>query len=227
MKIALLTEKYTPDIGGLAISSERLARLLSSAGFEVRVFSPTGNLLPSEQRTLPSSGAIVTRFGSHKRADDTLVDWFDLIIAEHARDPFDVLHAYFLTQAGFIAALAGRYLNIPSVVSIRGNDVDRAAFDPSRFSHTMFALQHANVVTANAKESIRKAKAFFDREIILIPNGVDADHFKPMERNEALAESLNINHASAAVLREASCGRRRIFNNAAGDGGLSKPGGVQ
>ena len=192
MKIALLTEKYTPDIGGLAISSGRLARLLTSSGFEVRVFSPTGNLLPSEQRTLPSSGAIVTRFGSHKRADDTLVDWFDLIVEEHAREPFDVLHAYFLTQAGFIATLAGRYLNIPSVVSIRGNDVDRAAFDPARFSHTMFALQNANVVTANAKESIRKAKAFFDREIILIPNGVDASHFKPMEKNLALVESLRL-----------------------------------
>ncbi len=192
MKIALLTEKYTPDIGGLAISSERLARLLTSAGYEVRVFSPTGNLLPSEQRTLPSSGAIVTRFGSHKRADDTLVHWFDLIVEEHARAPFDVLHAYFLTQAGFIATLAGRYLNIPSVVSIRGNDVDRAAFDPARFSHTMFALQNANVVTANAKESIRKAKAFFDREIILIPNGVDTSHFKPMENNRALAESLRL-----------------------------------
>jgi glycosyltransferase involved in cell wall biosynthesis len=194
MKIALLTEKYTPDIGGLAISSERLARLLSSAEYAhaVRVFSPTGNLLPSEQRTLPSSGAIVTRFGSHKRMDDTLVDWFDLIIAEHTRDPFDVLHAYFLTQAGFIATLAGRYLNIPSVVSIRGNDVDRAAFDPSRFSHTMFALQHANVVIANATESIRKAKAFYDREIILIPNGVDADHFKPMKKNEKLAEALGL-----------------------------------
>ncbi|HQX18021.1 MAG TPA: glycosyltransferase family 4 protein, partial [Anaerolineales bacterium] len=182
----------TPDIGGLAISSERLARLLSSAGYKVRVFSPTGNLLPSEQRTLPSSGAIVTRFGSHKRADDTLVDWFDLITEEHAREPFDVLHAYFLTQAGFIATLAGRYLNIPSVVSIRGNDVDRAAFDPARFSHTMFALQHANVVTANAKESIRKAKAFYDREIVLIPNGVDAEHFKPMKKNEVLAESLGL-----------------------------------
>ncbi|HQU35758.1 MAG TPA: glycosyltransferase family 4 protein [Anaerolineales bacterium] len=192
MKIALLTEKYTPDIGGLAISSERLARLLTSAGYEVRVFSPTGSLPPSEQRTHPSSGAIVTRFGAHKRADDTLVHWFDLIVEEHSRDPFDVLHAYFLTQAGFIATLAGRYLNIPSVVSIRGNDVDRAAFDPARFSHTLFALQHANVVTANAKESIRKAKAFFDREIILIPNGVDVNHFKPMERNLALAESLGL-----------------------------------
>ena len=192
MKIALLTEKYTPDIGGLAISSERLARLLTSAGFEVRVFCPTGSLLPSEQRTLPSSGAIVTRFGSHKRADDTLVDWFDLIVEEHTRDPFDALHAYFLTQAGFIATLAGRYLNIPSVVSIRGNDVDRAAFDPARFTHTIFALQNADVVTANAKESIRKAKAFFEREIILIPNGVDANHFKPMEKNLALAESLGL-----------------------------------
>ncbi len=192
MKIAFLTEKYTPDIGGLAISSERLARLLTSAGYKVRVFSPTGSLPPSEQRTLPSSRAIVTRFGAHKRTDDTLVDWFDLIVEEHAREPFDILHAYFLTQAGFIATLAGRYLNIPSVVSIRGNDVDRAAFDPARFSHTMFALQHANVVTANAKESIRKAKAFFDREIILIPNGVDSSRFKPMQRNDALAESLGL-----------------------------------
>ena len=196
MKIALLTEKYTPDIGGLAISSERLACLLTSAGYEVRVFSPTFSLPPSEQRTLPSSGVVVTRFGTRfdtrKRADDTLVDWLDLITEEHAREPFDILHAYFLTQAGFIATLAGRYLNIPSVVSIRGNDVDRAAFDPARFSHTMFALQNANVVTANAKESIHKAKAFFDREIILIPNSVDTNHFKPMGKNLALLESLGL-----------------------------------
>ena len=196
MKIALLTEKYTPDIGGLAISSERLACLLTSAGYEVRVFSPTFSLPPSEQRTLPSCGVVVTRFGTRfdtrKRADDTLVDWLDLITEEHAREPFDILHAYFLTQAGFIATLAGRYLNIPSVVSIRGNDVDRAAFDPARFSHTMFALQNANVVTANAKESIRKAKAFFDREIILIPNSVDTNHFKPMGKNLALLESLGL-----------------------------------
>jgi glycosyltransferase involved in cell wall biosynthesis len=120
------------------------------------------------------------------------VDWFDLLVEEHERDPFDVFHAYFLTQAGFIAALAGRYLSVPSVISIRGNDLDRAAFDPARFSHTMFALQHASVVTANATESIRKANAFIDREIILIPNGVDVGHFKPMDKNMALAESLGI-----------------------------------
>jgi len=193
MNIALLSEKYTPDIGGLAISTERLARLLTSAGHAIRLFCPSSNLFPSEKRTLSHSGVSVTRFGAHKRVDDTLVDWYELIVAEHKREPFDVLHAYFLTQAGFVATYAGKYLNIPSVVSIRGNDIERAAFDPSRFSHTMYALQNASAVTTNASELVKKAKAFIDREIILIPNGVDTEHFKPMEKNLVLAEALGIN----------------------------------
>ena len=198
MKIALLTEKYTPDIGGLAISSERFARLLSSAGCEVRVFAPTPStalraslsLPPSEKRTLPSNGVSVTRFGVSKRVDDTLVNWFELIVEEHKRESFDVLHSYFLTQAGFVATYAGKYLNVPSVVSIRGNDIERAPFDPSKFSHVMYALQSANAVTTNASELAKKAKAFVDREIHLIPNGVDTELFKPMEGNEVLARSI-------------------------------------
>ncbi len=192
MNIALLSEKYTPDIGGLAISTERLARLLTSAGHNVRVFCPSSSLLPSEQRTLTHSGVSVIRFGAHKRVDDTLVDWFELIVAEHHRQPFDVLHAYFLTQAGFTATYAGKYLNVPSVVSIRGNDIERATFDPSRFSHTMYALQNASAVTTNASEVVKKAKAFIERDIILIPNGVDIEHFKPLEKNHALADALNL-----------------------------------
>ena len=192
MKIALLSEKYTPDIGGLAISTVRLGHLLSSAGHEVRVLAPTSNLLPSEKRTLIHSGVSVTRLGAHKRVDDTLVDWFELIVEEHKREPFDVLHAYFLTQAGFVATYTGKYSEIPSVVSIRGNDIERAAFDPSRFSHTMYALQNANAVTTNASELIKKAKAFIDRDVILIPNGVDAEHFRPRERNKILAETLGL-----------------------------------
>ncbi|HEY5731208.1 MAG TPA: glycosyltransferase [Anaerolineales bacterium] len=192
MKIALLTEKYTPDIGGLAISSERFARLLSSAGHKIRVFAPTLSLPPSDKQALSPSGVSVTRFGANKRVDDTLVDWFELVVEEHKREPFDVLHAYFLTQAGFVATYAGKYLNIPSVVSIRGNDIERASFDPSKFSHAMYALQHAIAVTTNATELAMKAKAFFDREIILIPNGVDTEHFRPMDKNVDLASNLGL-----------------------------------
>ncbi len=192
MKIALLTEKYTPDLGGLAISTGRLGHLLDSIGCKVRVFAPSSNLPASEKQTLPSNRISVTRFGAHKRVDDTLVNWFELIVEEHKREPFDLIHAYFLPQAGFVGAYAGKYLNIPSVVSIRGNDIERAAFDPSKFSHVMYALQNASAVTTNASELAKKAKAFIDREVHLIPNGIDTECFKPMEKNEMLAEAIGL-----------------------------------
>jgi glycosyltransferase involved in cell wall biosynthesis len=193
MKIAFLTEKYTPDIGGLAISSERLVSLLASAGNQVHVFAPTISLSASETRTLSSNGVTVTRFGVRKRVDDTLVDWFELLVEEHKREPFDVIHAYFLNQAGFVAAYAGKYLNIPSVVSARGNDLERAIFDPSRAAHIFYALRHASAVTTNAKELSDKARALMPGlEVSVIPNGTDAQLFKPMPRNTALAESLSL-----------------------------------
>lgn len=192
MKIALLSEKYTPDIGGLAISTGRLGDLLSAAGHDVRLFAPTVNLPPTIKQSQRSGGVYITRFGAHKRVDDTLVDWFELIVDEHKREPFDLIHAYFLPMAGFVGAYSGKYLKVPSVVSIRGNDIERAAFDPGKFSHVMYALQNANAVTTNASELAKKAKAFIDREIHLIPNGIDTGHFKPVGRNEVLAEALGV-----------------------------------
>jgi glycosyltransferase involved in cell wall biosynthesis len=198
MKIALLSEKYTPDIGGLAISAARLGELLTSAGHEVRVFAPTTNLSASARQNAVTNKVRVLRFGAQKRVDDTLVDWFELIVEEHRHAPFDLLHAYFLPQAGFVAAYAGKYLGIPSVVSIRGNDVERAAFDPSKFSHVMYALQNASAVTTNASELARKAQAFINREIHLIPNGIDANVFKKVKRSAILAQALGVNDAAPA-----------------------------
>ena len=193
MKIALLSEKYTPDVGGLAISAGRLAKLLSSAGHEIRVFAPTLSLPASEKRTLVHEGISVTRFGAHKRVDDTLVDWFELLAAEHQREPFDILQAYFLPQAGFVAAYAGKYLGVPSVVSARGNDLERAVFDPARAAHIFYALQHASAVTTNTTEMVKKAQALIPGlEVVLIPNSVDTERFRPLPKNEVLAEAFGL-----------------------------------
>ena len=200
MKIALLSEKYTPDLGGLAISAGRLGDSLTAAGHDVRLFAPSLSLPPIIKQTLRSNGVHVTRFGAHKRVDDTLVDWFELIVEEHKRESFDLIHAYFLPMAGFVGTYAGKYLGIPSVVSIRGNDIERAAFDPSKFSHVMYALQNASAVTTNASELAKKAKAFIGREIHIIPNGIDTEKFKPMERNEVLAEMLEVEGQKSKVI---------------------------
>ena len=125
--------------------------------------------------------------------DDTLVDWFELLTKEHKREPFNIIHAYFLTQAGFVAAYTGTYLNVRSVVSARGNDLERAVFDPSRAAHILYALQHASAVTTNANELAKKATVLVPGlEVKVIPNGIDSEHFKPLPRNTALAESLRL-----------------------------------
>jgi len=196
MKIALLTEKYTPDIGGLAISAGRLAKLLNSAGNEIRIFAPAQSLSASEKQTLIHEGVSVTRFGTHKRVDDTLVDWFELLVDEHRHEPFDILQAYFLPQAGFIAACAGNYLGVPSVVSARGNDLERAVFDPSRAAHIFYALQHASIVTTNTTEMVKKAQMLVPGlDVTLIPNSVDTEHFRLLPKNKALAEALGLGNS--------------------------------
>jgi len=199
MKIALLSEKYTPDLGGLAISTGRLGEMLASAGHDVRVFAPTLSLPPTINQSQRSGGVHSTRFGARKRVDDTLVDWFELIVEEHQREPFDLIQAYFLPMAGFVGAYAGKYLEIPSVVSIRGNDIERAAFDPGKFSQILYALQNASAVTTNATVLAMKAKAFLDREIHIIPNGIDTERFKPVKKNEVLAEMLSVKRATSLI----------------------------
>ena len=42
---------------------------------------------------------------------------------EHRRRPFDVLHAFWATESGLLAAIAGRLLGIPTLVSLAGGEL--------------------------------------------------------------------------------------------------------
>jgi glycosyltransferase involved in cell wall biosynthesis len=191
--IGLLAEKYPPDPGGLAISTRRLAELLHQSGCQVRVFSLSSNLEPGRFAWAEHRGIPVCRLGEQRRAEDTLADWFDCLVEAHRQQPFDLLHAYFITKAGFVAVYTGRYLGLPSVVSARGNDLERAAFDPGKFAHILYALQNASAVTANATSLACKAEALAPgRLVTVIPNGVDVHLFSPAQRDARLAEQLGL-----------------------------------
>jgi glycosyltransferase involved in cell wall biosynthesis len=200
MRIALLSPTYPPDVGGLATSAERLARMLTAAGQHVHVVVPTGSLAPGQGAHSSDGNLTISRFGAQRRTADTLAEWFRLIVAAHAEQPFDLLHAYFVTVAGFVATYAGRYLGLPSVVSARGNDLDRAVFDPAKAAHTLHALQHASAITANSRELVRQAEALAPgRTATLIPNGVDTTLFTPLSATENTENTENIlnQHASS------------------------------
>ena len=190
MRIALLSEKYPPDPGGLAVSVHRLAQLLLRAGHQVQVFAPHDT---PDSPQLSIDGVNVQRLGGLRRADDTLAEWFSLLIAYHRQQPFDVLHAYFVTQLAFVGVYVARTLGVPALVSARGNDLDRAVFDSAKTAQILYALQNADAITANSHDLLHKARALAPtRSVHLIPNGVAAQHFRSAPRDEQLARSLEL-----------------------------------
>jgi len=196
MHILIVGERYPPDVGGLAVSTRRLAQGLAERGHAVTVDVPNASLPPGRTTTDDDKGVVVLRFGPHRRADDALSDWFDRVVALHAARPLDLLHGIYVTQPAFIAVTAARYLGLPSVISARGNDLDRSAFDPGRFSQIYWALEHADAVTAVSSDLVRKAQIFAPGcQAFLVPNGVDATLFTPGPREASLAHSLQLEDA--------------------------------
>jgi glycosyltransferase involved in cell wall biosynthesis len=196
MNICILSDKYPPDVGGLAVSTRRLAHGLAQAGHTVCVSTPTASVAPGSITPSSDDGVTVHRIGAHRRADDTLADWFDHIVALHAVRHLDVIHALYIAQPAFVAVAAARYLGVPSVISARGNDLDRAAFDPGKFSQISWALQNADAVTTVTTDLAHKVHALAPGcKAHFIPNGVDTKLYTSGPRDEALAASLGLGDA--------------------------------
>jgi glycosyltransferase involved in cell wall biosynthesis len=194
MRIPFLTEKFPPAQGGLAISSQRLVNLLSSSGIQVDVFTLTNQLPAGEiSRCNLENNIRVFSLGPSKHIEDTFSNWFDLLSYEHRQKAYHLLHAYFIPQAGFMAVYFARTFGLPSVISARGNDLDRAIYDPARASHILYALQNASVVTTNARDLQQKARALAPQQrVILIPNSVDCELFRPVPRDPFLTAHLGL-----------------------------------
>ncbi|EFO80461.1 hypothetical protein OSCT_1686 [Oscillochloris trichoides DG-6] len=191
--IALLSDTFPPDPGGLAVSAARLAHGIAAHGHQVAVFAPTSHLPPGEVRSFRQDAVQVWRFGAQRKPDATLAEWFDLLLARHAEAPFDLFHAYFVARSGFVAVYAGRSVGVPSIISARGNDLDRAVFDPAKAAHIRYALDHASRVTANTQQLVARAQALAPaRSIHHIPNGVASDLFSPGPADTALGQRLGL-----------------------------------
>jgi teichuronic acid biosynthesis glycosyltransferase TuaC len=108
----------------------------------------------------------------------------------HREHHFDYIDAHYAYPDGFAAVLLGKALNLPVVISARGTDIN---VFPSFFTirpMIRWALNHAVgivAVAASLKNSM-VALGIPAERISVIPNGVDADRFRPMEQAEARRE---------------------------------------
>jgi glycosyltransferase involved in cell wall biosynthesis len=165
IKTCLVTGQYPPQVGGVGHSAHRVANLLASRGLQVHVVALQKNStpLPFDESfvSAPEGEVLVHRVkvfhpnpGQASSEAEILTrynrEMFHALAYFQRRYRYDVLHAFFLYPAGFIAGSVGRLHGAKTIMSIRGNDVGKYAFDPLRLPFIRSALENADYVTSVA-----------------------------------------------------------------------------
>ena len=206
-RILFLTERYPPDAGGVSASASRIAGSLAALGAEVDVVAWTRSLQAG--RVAREAGPPTAyRIGRFREWDTTMPHTLNLLDWLASMASYDLVWGHYLSLAGFLAVWFGRLHGVRSVVSIRGNDLDRDVFPPGDFARLEWTLKHATCVTAVTRELARKAKALCGRDdVIELKNVVDSVRFAPSpEAGSAVRASLGIG-ADEALL--GFCGELR------------------
>jgi glycosyltransferase involved in cell wall biosynthesis len=184
--VLLLTDRYPPHPGGLSRASQRLARHAAEFA-HVHVLVLRDELAPPGVLSSEEGSITVHRLGGLRNAIEAgqaaaqAIDWL------HARHPFELLHGQYGSTGGFLAAYHARRLGAAGYVSLRGNDLDRDLYDPTRAAHLIWALQHAHAVGAVSKALARDAEALSARPVRYTPNSVDGEVFASRPRQTARA----------------------------------------
>lgn len=113
-----------------------------------------------------------------------------LIEAQHARQPFDVLHAIWADETGALVNRIGERLGIPTVVSIAGGEL--VGYDDIRYGLQLgyisrklvqYALLHATRIVAPCdytyKLAINCLPSDRHKRVQIAPLGVDTTLFRP------------------------------------------------
>jgi glycosyltransferase involved in cell wall biosynthesis len=135
MHICLLTPSFPPMVdGGVAISTGRLVQCLLQRGHQLTVVT-TAPLEdaggPTVRPPVVAQHGMALHYGMvadpirAASAVEALGVWAQ---AQHQTYPFDVILAYFIYPAGYLATLLGEFLGIPVVCNCRGNDVSKEMF---------------------------------------------------------------------------------------------------
>lgn len=131
--------------------------------------------------------------GGSRRGLGSAETWWRAISAlvdEHRRRRFDVLHAFWATESGALAVLAGRALRIPTVVSLAGGELVGlrdvgygGQLVRSERLKVSLALHLASVVTAGSEYLLDLARPWIGSrppdQRRRAPLGVDVQRFRP------------------------------------------------
>lgn len=193
MRICFVSRRYFPAISGMSIYAANLLRQLVAADHDVTMISQYrgdafGTRVYGGGPPPPVEGVRVIGLeqlgeqdgGDFERDVEAMVA---AILAEHRRDPFDVLHAQYGYPTGWATLLAGRQIGVPTVVSIQGGDGHWVGSCCETHRLAMIrVLEHSGALLIGgqsfATEVSERLGTPNDR-FTLVPGAVDTSHFIP------------------------------------------------
>lgn len=200
MRLLFLTDRFPPDIGGIAVSAGRRSGHLGALGHEVTVVALAADHPPGQAESQYSEmHRKVYRLGPHADEEQTLTWVVRFVERLHRRSGFEAVWGHSLYRAGFLAAWTGRHLGIPSVLSLCGEDFDRAFYPPGDFSRLQWCLHAAARVTAVSADLAARARLVAGKDVTVVPNAVDAATYDPGPRPHELVLRYGLSDSDVVI----------------------------
>lgn len=171
-KVCITTIEYPPDVGGVGESVHRIARMLLSSGYEVHVavfrtkqrFVADGSRRRASCKTTLQGDVFVHRIKSAVRqpepeVQDFFSDVYFYLKQLHRQHQFDLFHAFFLNETGYVTTLLAKENNVPVINSIRGSDLHKNIFSPKFHAQTAWTLENSDWATFVSRDLLRRGAA--------------------------------------------------------------------
>lgn len=198
MRILFLSRRFFPAISGMSVYAQNLLHQLAAAGHDVTMVSqyrgdaagtkvygggpppPVPGVRVIGRRSLGEEAFAGPGGADFERDVDDMVE---TILAEHARAPFDVLHAQYGYPNGWAVLLAAQRIGVPTVVSIQGGDGHWVGSCCETHRLAMIrVLEHADRLLIGcdsfAMEVVERLGVSRDR-FTIVPGAVDVHRFHP------------------------------------------------
>ena len=194
MRIAILVPGFPPKrIAGTEVATHTMATKLSRRGHDVHVITCLDEGLPAKST---DQGFSVHRIRVHHvRFLGAMLFWLHMFRILRGIDS-DVVHVQ-STYISIPGLLAKKFLRKPCILWAQGSDIYRPSFILRQM--TKLAIRNSDVVIALTEDMKKNIQRIHQREVLVIPNGIDLDKFQPLSRADARGE-LHIEENERIIL---------------------------
>jgi len=171
-RLLWITEHYPPGRGGMATSCARQVRELRQSGRLVDVVVLGSAALETVAR---DNGCDFLIPPDH---EDGLA--VNLAFAQ-LRPPYGAVVGFGASGAGYYAVTFAAWLGCPSVVLVRGNDLDRDWFHPAKSAWVQEAFARAGAIGAVTPQKVERIRRLYPgKPVEWTPNSVDVARWEPL-----------------------------------------------